>query len=93
MYLRRLFLLCAASVVATAAVVGALLVWAVIVDWYPIVPAEGFSLERKVREVMVWTLTGALAGLGIGFFLFLLSLGWDVVRTRLGPRERNGRRL
>ena len=82
MLVRRFLLICGSSAVAVALVVGSFVLYAVIADLYPIVPSEGFSLGRKVEEVVTWTSMGALLGLGLGIIVFSLSLAWDGIGRR-----------
>ena len=82
MNVRRFLLLCGACTAAMALVFGFLFLWAVIVDYYPVVPADGLSLRRKVGEVVEGATIGAVLGLAVGVVMFLLSLGWESIRKR-----------
>lgn len=90
MLVRRLLLICTASSMVMALVVGIFILWAVVVDYYPVVPAEGFSLGRKTVEVATGTLYGAPLGLATGVLVFLLSLGRDALKRRREFRARRG---
>jgi len=81
--LRRLFLICASSALVMALFVGSLFLWAVAVDWYPIVPSEGFSTGEKMGAVFQGAFLGAAIGLVIGVLMFLLSL----VRDKAGNHD------
>jgi hypothetical protein len=49
-----------------AALTGLPITVMVLLDTYPVVPAEGFSLQRKVIEVAAWSAYGAIIGLAAG---------------------------
>jgi hypothetical protein len=49
-----------------ALVTGLPITLMVLLDTYPVVPAEGFSLQRKVIEVAAWSAYGAIIGLAAG---------------------------
>jgi hypothetical protein len=49
-----------------AAVTGLPIFLLVLLDTYPVVPVEGFSLQRKAVEVSAWTAYGAMIGLAAG---------------------------
>jgi hypothetical protein len=49
-----------------AAVTGVPIAVLVLLDTYPVVPAEGLSPQRKVIEVAVWSAYGAILGLAAG---------------------------
>ena len=63
---RTLFLVLVAAA-SGAAILGGFGVWAVATDWYPVVPAEGFSRGRNVSTVAEFTVYGGMAGMAIGW--------------------------
>ncbi len=78
---RRFLLICGACAAATALLLGLLFLWAVSVDYYPVVPAEGFSLGRKVGAVIEGAALGAVLGLAVGVAVSLLALGWEAMQS------------
>jgi hypothetical protein len=74
-----------------AAVTGLPISVMVLLDAYPVVPAEGFSLQRKVIEVAAWSANGAIIGLAAGPpIAFGITLVESLLRRRRAAAQAKG---
>jgi Na+(H+)/acetate symporter ActP len=67
------------------AVTGLPITVMVLLDAYPVVPAEGFSFQRKLIEVAAWSAYGVIIGLAAGP---PIAFGITLVESLLERRRR-----